>query len=311
MYEETTTHSLDEWQALVAASSYPLAVYAGPQSFTASVRQVQLPMGVSVAEVRTDDYHLRRDSRLVRASETDNLLVLLKLHGAARAHSADASWQVSSGGAVLFDPCRPYDIISDGRCHELVLACPRTLLPELAGEDRTALRMQLTNSPSVRVLRAVLRELTATDTEAVDLHEQQELSTTVVDLLGVMMRAYGRQREQLSCSAATELRVLQAFALRKLADTRLSVETMAAAHTVSVRHVSAVFHKAGLSPASYIRSQPLARSRADLTNPRHAHRSVAEIGRAWGFYDMTTFSRAFRRAYSELPSEVRKSGSHP
>ena len=302
--------SLGEWEALVADSFYPLTVRSGSPRFSAALRQVQLPYGVRVAEVSTDTIHLRRDSRLVRSGPSDDLLLLLKLEGSSRAESGRAVAELPPGGAMLFDPCHPYDLITEGRSLELVLTCPRTLVSAPGGERGTAIKCQLPNtSVSLRALAGILSELAGIDPESVDLTELSELSATVVDLMGTLLRSARSGPEQLSGPAASQLRVLQAFALRELADPRLSVEMMAAAYGVSVRHVSAVFQKVGLSPASFIRRERLARARADLENPRHAHRSVAEIARSWGFYDMTTFARAFRRVYGVVPSAVRSSRS--
>jgi AraC-like DNA-binding protein len=302
-----TARSLGEWEALVTNSFYPLAVRSGPENFSGAVRQVELPHGVRLAEVSTDTVRLRRDGRLVRSGPSDDLLLLLKLEGASRAESGHAVARIPAGGAMLFDPRYPYDVISEGRSHELVLTCPRTFIPVPAGEQGTAIKRQLpSTSVSLRALAGLLTELAVADTESVDLNELSDLSATVVDLVVTMMRSVGSRPEHLCGSAASQLRALQAFALRELANPRLSVEMMAAAHGISVRHVSAVFQKAGQSPASFIRGERLARARADLENPRHAHRSVAEIARSWGFYDMTTFARAFRRAHGVVPSAVRR-----
>jgi AraC-like DNA-binding protein len=308
--KDDTVQSLDEWEALVAASFYPLAVRNGRPNFSARIRQVALPYGTKVAEAWADDNHLRRDSKLVRTSGSDDLLLLIKLTGLARAESGHVAGSVAAGAAMLFDPSQPYDLITEGHCHELVFTCPRSLLPEVEEPRRTAIKFQMpAASLSVRALSGLLGQLATAEPGSVDTNELANVCVTVIELIGMMIRSVGLQTEQLQCSAASELRVLQAFALRELVNPRLSVEMMAASHGVSVRHVSAVFQKAGLSPASFIRDERLARSRADLASPRHAHRTVGEIARSWGFYDMTTFSRAFRRTYGVLPSEIRKAAT--
>jgi AraC-like DNA-binding protein len=271
---------------------------------------VRLPYGLCVAEVSTDTVRLRRDSRLVSSGPTDDLLLLIKVEGSSRADSGQAVTRIPPGGAILFDPRHPYDVISEGRSLEFVVTCPRILVPTPEGDRGTAIKCQLpSTSVSLRALAGILGELAVLDPESVELNELSGLSATVIDLMGTLLRSAASKPEQLSGPAGSQLRVLQAYALRELANPDLSVETMAASHGVSVRHVSAVFQKADLSPASFIRGERLARARADLENPRHAHRSVAEIARSWGFYDMTTFARAFRRAYGIVPSGVRGSQS--
>ena len=53
-------------------------------------------------------------------------------------------------------------------------------------------------------------------------------------------------------------------------------------------------------------SMRLDRCRKALGDPAQAHRTISDIAYAWGFSDMTHFSRTFRKAYGMLPTEHRR-----
>ena len=80
---------------------------------------------------------------------------------------------------------------------------------------------------------------------------------------------------------------------------------MAAAAGVSVRQLHLLFEPTGESFARYVQRRRLEEVAGGARRPGGAGRTVAEIAFAWGFADLTTFYRAFRRAYGAAPGELR------
>jgi transcriptional regulator GlxA family with amidase domain len=160
--------------------------------------------------------------------------------------------------------------------------------------------------PSLRALVGLVGEVARVEDDTGEPEELGGVSATLLDLLGVVVRTASSGSPLLGGARRSQLRAIQDFVMRDLANPDLSVEKIARAHGVSVRHVGELFREADDSPAAFVRRQRLSRARADLRNSRHAHRSIAEIARSWGFYDVTTFARAFRRAYDVAPSEWRQ-----
>ncbi|GAA1771401.1 helix-turn-helix transcriptional regulator [Nonomuraea bangladeshensis] len=75
---------------------------------------------------------------------------------------------------------------------------------------------------------------------------------------------------------------------------------------ISVRYLHHIFRQEEQTIGGYIRGQRLERCRADLTDGRHAGRSVTEIAARWGFADAAAFNRAFRSAYGMPPGVYRR-----
>jgi transcriptional regulator GlxA family with amidase domain len=91
-----------------------------------------------------------------------------------------------------------------------------------------------------------------------------------------------------------------------LADSELNPAMLARRHSISLRSLQMLFAEHGTSPARWIRDERLHRVRADLTNPRLAHLTVAMIGERWGLVDASQISRLFRAKYGLSPSRYRK-----
>jgi AraC-like DNA-binding protein len=91
-----------------------------------------------------------------------------------------------------------------------------------------------------------------------------------------------------------------------LADSELNPAMLARRHSISLRSLQMLFAEHDTSPARWIRDERLHRVRADLTDPRLAHLTVAMIGERWGLVDASQVSRLFRAKFGVSPSRYRK-----
>ena len=64
----------------------------------------------------------------------------------------------------------------------------------------------------------------------------------------------------------------------------------------------------GTSFAEHVTRRRLQECRAALERPTAA-RSITDVAFAWGFANLTTFYRAFRREFGMAPGEVRGGGA--
>ena len=97
---------------------------------------------------------------------------------------------------------------------------------------------------------------------------------------------------------------IRRYVRSRLRDPMLTPESIARAHAMSVRALYIIFEDAGESVAGLVRSERLARCRADLERP--SGDTVTEIAFRWGFSDATHFSRVFRREFGVTPREARR-----
>lgn len=97
---------------------------------------------------------------------------------------------------------------------------------------------------------------------------------------------------------------IKQYIRRHLHDPGLSPTVIARAHHVSVRHLYHVWDEP-VGVARWIGQLRLEAARDDLTNPRLVQRSIAAVGRDWGFPSPAHFARRFREVYAGSPREWR------
>jgi AraC-like DNA-binding protein len=66
-----------------------------------------------------------------------------------------------------------------------------------------------------------------------------------------------------------------------------------------------LFEAEGTTFSQYVLGQRLALAHRLLTDPRDARSTITAIAFDAGFGDLSSFNRAFRRAYGATPSDVR------
>jgi AraC-like DNA-binding protein len=127
-------------------------------------------------------------------------------------------------------------------------------------------------------------------------------------LLATHLDSAGAARESLQTTLT--LRVLE-YTRAHLADPKLTVAQVAAAHNMSVRQLYVVLGRDGVSLGEWVRETRLEACRAQLGRADMQHRTVAAIGRRNGFANPSSFARLFRHRYGMTPGEWRAVALRP
>ena len=103
----------------------------------------------------------------------------------------------------------------------------------------------------------------------------------------------------------TLLNDLKSIAAAKLDDPDLTPAMVAARAGVSVRTLHRAFQASGETFWNWIRDRRLDRCYAELTTPIQSKRTSTEVAFRWGFNELSTFDRNFRKRYGASPRNVR------
>lgn len=95
------------------------------------------------------------------------------------------------------------------------------------------------------------------------------------------------------------------FVRANLGNPDLGPDYIAKKCRLSLRSLHLAFENSGTTLASWIREQRLQKCRAELQNPGARHRSISEIAYAWGFKDVSHFSRLYKSHFGMPPSAER------
>jgi AraC-like DNA-binding protein len=124
--------------------------------------------------------------------------------------------------------------------------------------------------------------------------------------------AWDAVREQLEPHSPMRVRDIQCAQLKayiesRLADPKLSVESIAHACGMSPRSVHRAFAlDASGSVSRYMWMRRINRCAAALQDGTEAHRSITEICYSWGFNSTSHFSRSFKDQFGVSPRDYRE-----
>jgi AraC-like DNA-binding protein len=98
---------------------------------------------------------------------------------------------------------------------------------------------------------------------------------------------------------------IKGFIDDNLREPLLSPGFAAARFGISVRYLHKLFAATGQSFSDYVLSQRLELTKRDLRDPCYDRLSIAEIGYRWGFNDLSSFHRNFKRRFDATPRQIR------
>jgi len=130
-------------------------------------------------------------------------------------------------------------------------------------------------------------------------------TATVALARALISSAADEERLAREAMADTLLLRVQSYVRAHLSDPGLTPDAIAAAHHVSVRQLYKTFASSDLSLEQWIIALRLEGARRDLARPDSRQRTIAAVGRRWGFPNPSHFTQRFRAAYGMTPREWR------
>lgn len=304
--------TISEFQVAVSNSFVPLKVstHLPETEFKAQLQQANVH-GVSFTDVRAKAHVVERTTELIEQSPRDFYKISLQLEGTGLLRQGGREVQLTPGDIAVYDTSQPYVLTFDKRFRTLVIQLPhdRLHIPHEFAAQMTAVRLD----GSEGLGRVVSPFLATIGTNLTELQGPAgaKLAQNAVDLLETLFATEFDLRRYAADPRRALLQRIRDNIDEHLSDPDLSPNTIAAAAFISVRHLHNLFQDQGQTVASYVRTRRLERCYLDLTNPENFDVPVAAIGARWGFKDAAHFSRAFKGAYGESPSSVRRqAGGH-
>ncbi|MEO3805956.1 helix-turn-helix domain-containing protein [Nonomuraea sp. B1E8] len=301
------------WCALVGQHLMPTRISSEHEAdFPAALRLLQLGE-ITVSAPRYPDLRTLRTSRMIRQSDPEQWWVALVCTGTKWLEQGGSTADLTVGDLVLLDTSRPYDsgvLCPDGGLSGIIsLQLPRRALPVPEQRLRRHVGRPVSSARGSGALLAQFLRGLIREGGALGSAEDASLGKVASELATVFLAGLADATRMVPEATRRQalVREIKMFIRRHLGEPALTPPAIAAAHNISVRHLHHVFQEERQTVSEYIRRQRLERCRADLADPRHDLRRVAEIAGRWGFRDAAAFNRAFKRAYGIPPGEYRRS----
>ncbi|WP_051570832.1 helix-turn-helix domain-containing protein [Cryptosporangium arvum] len=273
----------------------------------ARYRIERFDLGSDVQLLHTGGNALRivRTGRQVRSDASEHVAIGLRRRGAGMVSTAGTDVELPVGHLNCTDMTRPYELVHGAaNVHDVLI-----LGNAQAGVSVDVVRAAapvLRRSPVYDLVRGHLDNLYRAATGLGGDHRQLTGQATAA-LVCALLTTAAESRDQDDAMDAALAARLTLYLEMHLADRDLTVEKVAAAHAISVRHLYNVWARAGheSTPAQWILERRLRRARNLLTEKKSRHHSIAAVARLSGFADSSHFSRRFRQTFGVSPTEWR------
>lgn len=163
------------------------------------------------------------------------------------------------------------------------------------------------HSPLQRLVASHVLNMPIQDLDRLALEALRDVGQATTELVRAMLIGAARPEAHTGTEvSAIHLRhAIKQYARLHLRDPQLNPQDIARAHRISVRYLYNLWRDEETTLARWIGQQRLEAARQDLADPRLARKTIAAIGREWGFPSAAHFTRRFRDTYAISPREWR------
>lgn len=242
----------------------------------------------------------------VTTANVDNraCIVIAQLQGLRRYCQNGNMAILGRGDTTLIDSATPWSSDCPGDCSRLYLRVPQRLIENPLRLSSVPFARRIAGDSG---LGAILFRLSTSLFEQAESMTSGEERSAMQGYLSILSACVGG--DGLSSSAGhrrleLSTRILN-YIENHLNDSSLGPTEIAAALSISVRHVHRVFSKQGCTVADWIRTERLNCCRKDLCDSRLQAKSITEIAFYWGFNDSAHFSHAFKKEFQLSPRAFR------
>jgi AraC-like DNA-binding protein len=139
------------------------------------------------------------------------------------------------------------------------------------------------------------------------MHNYEETNAVFDAILNLLPIDAGCFRSEYASRKNTENTLYQdllSYLNHRLKEPNLSAQLVAHAFGISERHVYRLFAERGATFGTYLRDRRLAGTANELMSKQNM--LVSDIAYDWGFNDLSTFIRAFKKKFGYTPTELRR-----
>ncbi len=306
-----------DW-ADTSSASWPVRVNGGVETefgfdflrsreFVGTIRANPIST-LRIFAISCEPHLVYRAATHLNAETPATYFLTLQVSGSKHIEQYGTRTRLSAGQFAVYDSDAPLALDVGHEYRSINLRFPKSVVP--AG-TRAILDSIRGSALPVRdgISRFVWSALTGLNENAADLGvHARELSRHAIELASLLafdaVSGTGGTMTRESANAS-RLDGIKSFVERHLSDPELTVESVAAAHYISVRTLHKMFSDSGCTAACWIRDRRIARAKALLSDPRD-ERPITGLAQECGFTAMSHFSQLFRREVGLSPSDFRR-----
>lgn len=246
---------------------------------------------------------LVRSPRAVRQSPTELLKVCAMQRGRCIIEQSGHQYTVNAGEFGLYDTALPYRLTfqSAWQCEVMTAPLAAVASPR-AAVDKARKHAWSSETGAGTILAHFINACTTLQGSPAAGRDQ--LAAAGASLLaGVVLQDFEPAADSMGELFRHEV---ESYIDYNLHAPDLNLESIAAAHHVSVRTVQRLFAGTGQGVTGLIRSQRLQAVRRDLADLRLSRLTIADVAARWCIHDAQWLARSFKSEFGMSPSEFRR-----
>ena len=271
-------------------------------AFSASLRHKVIGE-INVIESRCDPCTGYRTARHVESVEEPAVVLLSYLEGGEHIEFGGERYTVAAGDTFVWDSSKTTKFEVYESLHKVAFAMPARLLSHHALSALNQMPRKFDRSSGSRFLLSnLIRVVADRDFDDAEVEADTILNAVNAFVLGARP---GDADHDNSLSERQRREILR-YIDQHLPDTALSVSHIAAVHRISKRYLHWLFRDQSVTVNELIILKRLEGCQRDLLSLGGAHLQVGQIAYAWGFSNISHFSKRYRAQYGESPTETRQ-----
>lgn len=258
---------------------------------------------LALVDCRADAFSGRRSKTPGEEPVEGFVVIVLSVAGCEVVTAGRKHYRMVPGSGVALREDADFEFDVMGAYRKRLLMVPTHALSEAGTAALGAGVVPLPQAgATVALLNSYLESLDAM-LPALSSHGVEAARNATIELVNGAIQGGGERDDLAADRYSPALKVaMDRWIEQHLVDPWLSPEALAAAHSISTRTVHRMFSSSGETFGETVRGRRLAAARQDLMTSDLA---VAAIAARWGFADASHFTRTFRGAYGQTPSQCR------
>tara|TARA_R110001592_G_scaffold337300_1_gene623522 strand:+ start:121484 stop:122443 length:960 start_codon:yes stop_codon:yes gene_type:complete len=296
----------ERWICAVSDIFTPFSSHAPrPCDFNATIKSVSAK-DILVARLISSTLSVSHGRSEIAHTDTDELFFVTHLNttGSHRFIVEGREMSLNAGDSIILDSARPYSMDFTGAFDHVSVSIPKAVW-----EERSTYGLPDIGSP-IRAVGGVFQSYMSLLSEEGEKNRllQEGVAENLLNLCILLAQKsdVARERDDACQLHEAKMRAIRNFIHSSLRDETLSPASAARHVGVSLRTLHDVFRSYNTTFRTYVTEQRLVKVRAELSEPRSRHRTIAEIAYKHGFADLSTFGRAFKTRFSATPTEYRQ-----
>ncbi|MEO0411388.1 MAG: helix-turn-helix domain-containing protein [Pseudomonadota bacterium] len=279
------------------------------RAFSGSLLNLSMPE-LCVSRVTADRHCIERTQTHIRNDEGEWLFVNLQLAGSARTEQGDNRFEAKSGDIVFVDTRKPYSIDLPTAFD---LLCFKVPIRQMRKHTRDVTFSNLPTIPHTFGLAPILKSYVGALVEEGgkgSIEAGHIFAENLVSLLCCGLKQSqpnSKSVNTLTTQQAARFNDLDSYISANICNPSLGLASITAELGISKRYVQKLFAAQSTTLSKTILEKRLRGAAETLSDPSRSSRvQISEIAYAWGFSDLSYFSKRFRETFGRSPQIYRK-----